>query len=106
MDKVSFNKACDDALDRITAELIIADVTDEKQIKVLTDNAKHLREAKEGNKGILSGVLGWLGELTPGDILKASLSVMMYAWILNKEDDGIVVTTRGQGWIPWNKSPK
>ena len=103
VDKVSFNGSCDYLLDQITVELLNADVNDENQIKILTDNAKRLREAKTN---VFGGVLDWFKQLTPGDILKLGFSVLMYTWILNKEDEGIVVTTRATNFLPWNKFPR
>ena len=103
MNRVSFDASCDYLLDNITIEMLNVDVNDKDQIRILTDNARHLRDAKRYGKGRLRK---WLESLTPGDILKMVFSFGMFHYILNKEDEGKIVTSRAKDWIFWNRSPR
>ena len=103
LEKASFRASCDRKIDEITIELLDADVTDKDQIRILTENYGRLQDAKKHGKGRL---MKWLTLLSPGDILKWYASEKMFDRILNKEEEGIVVTTRAKDWIPWNRSPR
>ena len=103
MNRVGFDASCDYLLDNITLELMKADVTDRDQIRTLTENAKHLRDAKRYGKGRLRK---WIEALTPGDILKMVFSFGMFRYILEKEDEGKIVTSRAKDWIFWSRFPR
>ena len=103
IENMSFNASCDKALDRITVEILRADVTDPEEIKTLCENARALRTAKEHNEFWL---WRWLGQISPNDILKLAFSGFMWFALRHWEDDGFVITSRSQNFIPWNKSPR
>lgn len=103
VERISFNASCDRKIDEITIELLDADVTDKDQIKILTENYGRLQDAKRHGRGKW---IKWLMLLSPGDLLKWWASEKMFKKILDKEDEGIVVTTRAKDWIPWNRSPR
>lgn len=103
LERASFNASCDKLLDQITIKMESADVTDEDEVRILCDNAKALRDAKSYGRG---GLWRWVKQLSPGDILKAVLTVGMYSFIMRKEDEGVYTKTGATNWIPWTRSPR
>lgn len=101
--RLSFNMACDQKLDEITVQLSEARVTDEKEIKILTENAAMLRKAKRFGKGKL---WDWVTSLSLRDILMLTFSVGMYKYILDREDEGVVATSRSLNWSPFSRFPR
>lgn len=101
MHRIGFEESCDYLLDQIVVEMVEADVTDKNQIKILTDNTRYLKEAKKYDKG---RIRKWLSQLSLSDILKMVFTVYMFHYILDREDEGKICTSRAKDWIFFNRA--
>lgn len=94
--------ACDKKLEEIAAELEETNCSSER-IKILTDNAGYLKEAKKSDP---KGFKAWIKKIEAKDVLSAGFSVLMFFILLYGENLGHIITSKAQNFVPWTRTPK
>lgn len=94
--------ACDAKLKEIAEELK-ATSCDSEKIKILTDNAEMLKQAKKIDK---KGFKAWVKKIDAADIVKLAFSTGMFIYLVHGENIGKFISSKAQVFIPWGRTPK
>lgn len=100
--KSALEQACDQKLEEIAEELKETNCSSER-IKILTDNAGYLKEARKTDP---KGFKAWIKKIDAADVFKAGFSVTMFFILLYSEQIGHYITSKAANFIPWGRTPK